>query len=242
MSALEDGFPDTGGLRVVRFFSFLGRMVSALGFGRKALCSLRDDPRSPAPTPSETCGIDVTVSVSTIMFDTVPSPGLERATFRDVMDRLGSTSPGGRDTGGLRLSSPEPELLFPPLSLPLSTACRTASSIRCKCDSSNLWSPPVALSIGVDGALDSSTVSNGVPVPPVLRVEFLRDRPPAASAAVRAVGESTTSSSGDGVKEALLEEVFAWFSDRPFVVLDVPSRDRLDGTEPFRRGGGGIVG
>jgi hypothetical protein len=61
-----------GALRVARFLSFLGRIVSVLGFMR------REPPRSGLPRVERSivaicdCGIELTVSVSTVMFR-VPS-------------------------------------------------------------------------------------------------------------------------------------------------------------------------
>jgi hypothetical protein len=59
-----------GAFRDVFFFSFLGRIVSALCLARR----LPLFPAPPAPTPTATCGIELTVSVSTVMFLAEPSP------------------------------------------------------------------------------------------------------------------------------------------------------------------------
>lgn len=73
------------GFRVCFFFSFFGRIVSVLGFIRTVEGStLPEAPRSPTPTPRATCGTELTVSVSTIIFRTEPSPGFPRALFKDV--------------------------------------------------------------------------------------------------------------------------------------------------------------
>lgn len=78
--------------RVDFFFSFLGRMVSELGFVRRL-------PLEPCAAlgPRTTFGIDVTVSVSTVMVGCEASPDLPLPAslmvleFRDV--RGGGTDP-----------------------------------------------------------------------------------------------------------------------------------------------------
>lgn len=68
-----------GVFRIVRFFSFLGLIVSMLGLIRRLpLVSTRTEPpRSPAPPPRATCGTELTVSVSTVIVWTDASaPGL----------------------------------------------------------------------------------------------------------------------------------------------------------------------
>src|SRR5271154_5917798 len=73
MSAFEDTVPpySEGGFLVVFFLSFLGRIVSALGFNRTLpLEFIRlDAPRSPL-MPMLDCGTELTVSVSTVMLRT----------------------------------------------------------------------------------------------------------------------------------------------------------------------------
>jgi hypothetical protein len=54
------------------FFSFFGRIVSVLPFVRR----LTLDPWTPVPGTSGACGIDVTVSVSTVMLCNDASPVL----------------------------------------------------------------------------------------------------------------------------------------------------------------------
>lgn len=55
--------------------------------------SFRVDPaRSLAPTPSDTCGMELTVSVSTIILRTDESPPFPRVWLSEVKDRFGSIS------------------------------------------------------------------------------------------------------------------------------------------------------
>ena len=72
-------------------------MVSVDGFMRRVPGSARPAlPRSPAPTPKDTCGTEGTVSVSTIILRTDPSAGLPRApALREVVDRFGMIVPAG---------------------------------------------------------------------------------------------------------------------------------------------------
>jgi hypothetical protein len=126
--------------------------------------------------------------------------------LRDVKEGLGRISPVGRVVDVLRLSSLDPELLFPPLSLPLSTACLAVSSILCNNGSS--VGPFLAVSvIGVEGTLASWTVSKVVPVPPVFLVETRRE-PPSPSLELMLVGDKVSSSDG-GVKDILFVEILA---------------------------------
>ena len=106
-----------GALRAVFFLSFLGRMVSELGL-------VRILPLLPAPpTPTATWGIELTVSVSTVMFLVEPSPaGFPLPTPAPVLcdfvvAPLGRGAATGAVEADLILISP-----FPPLSLPLSLA------------------------------------------------------------------------------------------------------------------------
>lgn len=79
------------GFRVVFFFSFLGRMVSELGFVRRL-------PLEPCEAlgPRATFGIDVTVSVSTVIVGCDASPDLplpDNLTVLELRDARG----GGAD-------------------------------------------------------------------------------------------------------------------------------------------------
>ena len=162
-----------GALRAVFFFSFFGRMVSELGLVR--ILPLFP----PAGPPTATCGIELTVSVSTVMFRVDPSPDgfpLPAPAVNDFeVGPLGRTTGGGATEADLILISP-----FPPLSLPLSLARRLgfdlmvmpAYSMGFSC-SVVLEVPFVALSSapssvfpGVFGWLISCTVSS-VELPPL---------------------------------------------------------------------------
>ena len=99
-----------GALRVDFFFSFFGRMVSALGLARR----LPLFPGPPGPVPTATWGMELTVSVSTVMFLTEPSPDGFPLPMADVVYAL--EGPLGRVGADV---FPLPSL-FPPLSLPLS--------------------------------------------------------------------------------------------------------------------------
>ena len=104
-----------GALRAVFFFSFFGRIVSELGLVRML-------PLLPAPAgpPTATCGIELTVSVSTVIFLADPSPEgfpLPAPVNTFVAGPLGRTVVCGAADVDLILISP-----FPPLSLPLSFA------------------------------------------------------------------------------------------------------------------------
>jgi len=100
-----------GCFRVGFFFSFFGRIVSLLGLVRK----LPFVPCVPTPGASATCGIDVTVSVSTVMFCNDISPALPLAPpgLMDALDCLVVR-------GGTLLEPVRRPPLMLPLSLPLS--------------------------------------------------------------------------------------------------------------------------
>jgi hypothetical protein len=106
-----------GALRAVFFFSFFGRMVSELGLAR--ILPLLP----PAGPPTATCGIELTVSVSTVIFLLDPSPDgfpLPTPALKGFdAGPLGRTTGGGATEADLIFISP-----FPPLSLPLSLARR----------------------------------------------------------------------------------------------------------------------
>lgn len=102
-----------GCFRGAFFFSFLGLIVSELGF----VLMLPPDPCTPAPCANATWGIDVTVSVSTVMLCEVVSPDLALVVrgFRvDVLD-CRELSGGGAGAEAHLLSS-----IALPLSLSLS--------------------------------------------------------------------------------------------------------------------------
>jgi hypothetical protein len=97
-----------GCFRDVFFFSFLGRIVSELGFVLRVPMA----PSFKATGANECCGIEVTVSVSTVMCCTDPSEGL--VFLFDMLDCRDGRAGGTLVNAGL---------LFPltlPLSLPLS--------------------------------------------------------------------------------------------------------------------------
>lgn len=99
------------------FFSFFGRIVSELGFVRR----LPLDPCGPVAGASATWGMEVTVSVSTIMLCNEPSPTFPLAPpvgLADALDCLVVRSGGALAAPDLRSA----EML--PLSLPLSFAGR----------------------------------------------------------------------------------------------------------------------
>jgi hypothetical protein len=94
------------------FFSFLGLIVSELGF----VLMLPPDPCTPAPCANATWGIDVTVSVSTVMLCEVlspvfPFPGGFKVEVLDCREVSGA----GAVAEALLLS-----VIMLPLSLPLS--------------------------------------------------------------------------------------------------------------------------
>ncbi len=102
-----------GCFRVGFFFSFFGRIVSVLAFVRR----LAPDPWTPVPGTSGACGIDVTVSVSTVMLCNDKSPVLLLVTpcLIHVLDCL--LVSGGALAAPLRRES-----LTLSVSLPLSPA------------------------------------------------------------------------------------------------------------------------
>jgi hypothetical protein len=71
---LEKGLPmpevTDGVLRAVFSFFFLGLIVSELGLALR----LPLFPAPPVPPPTATCGMELTVSVSTVIFFVDPSP------------------------------------------------------------------------------------------------------------------------------------------------------------------------
>lgn len=157
MSAFDDTVPvliDVG-FRVAFFFSFLGRMVSLLGLRRRLPPSpLPEAPRSPVTAPRATWGTELTVSVSTVMFLTDPSPPDLAALFgfRLVKDLLAKTADGcfvvvmeGAFKWSLSslLASP---LIFPLLSLPLSA-------------------PPVLWDLVGDSSRGCSVIASGLDSP-----------------------------------------------------------------------------
>lgn len=130
MSAFEDTVPALidGCFRVTFFFSFFGLIVSVLGRNRTLppWSALPAGPRSPPPTPNDTCGTELTVSVSTVILLSGGSiDDFVFAKFIPVSDRLGKMADDDRDgASGLSLGPLSTGLtigcLFPPLSLPLS--------------------------------------------------------------------------------------------------------------------------
>lgn len=96
--------PICGCFLLGRFFSFLGRIVSVLGLVLK----VPPVPSFTATGASECCGIEVTVSVSTVMCCTDPSEG-----FDFLVDALDCRD---FNVGG----KPAAVRLLPPLTLPLS--------------------------------------------------------------------------------------------------------------------------
>lgn len=106
--------PDpTFGFLPVFFFSFLGRIVSVLGLARRVLFA----PSFAPVGAKETCGIDVTVSVSTVMCWTEPSEGFALTVLLVLTEAFDcrDASIGGTFVEAVLLS---PWTL--PLSLPLS--------------------------------------------------------------------------------------------------------------------------
>lgn len=113
------------------FRSFLGRIVSVLGFSRTLPASFRrPKERSPAVKPD--CGIDCTVSVSTVIF-CFPSAGrllVEDSGYAGFTFGLlgfcvrcaGAVFDGRRPR--------VPSLLLPVLSFPLSLGCLSVSPFR----------------------------------------------------------------------------------------------------------------
>ena len=97
-------------------FSFLGRIVSELGLVRRLLF----EPCCPRPAVKATCGIEATVSVSTIMLCSDASPALPL-----VVPLLAMLTWRGASIGALVLVMRRPGLALP-LSLPLSFIMRLA--------------------------------------------------------------------------------------------------------------------
>ena len=166
-------------------------MVSLLGLRRRLppVSVLFARFRSTAPPPRATCGIELTVSVSTVMFLTDPSPDALLFGGSCVKDFLVCTVGGFAEFVAAAdfltfPSSPllTSALLFPPLSLPLSTGFNwvsldKASSIGFSSITSGLslsgFFPPVAdliaLPAGVFGKLASLMASKAGPLPLVPR-------------------------------------------------------------------------
>ena len=177
-----------GTLRATLFLSFLGRIVSVLAFKRRLLLVsvLTRLPRSLDPATNVACGMELTVSVSTVMFLTDPSVPLLGALvkgnwvndlFEDTAAGLDELAAMGGFLGSLLVSGLAFVALFPALSLPLSGLDGASfakassigfSSIRCglSCGGALLvWfvrPPGIA---GVDGKLLSCTVSSAGPGP-----------------------------------------------------------------------------
>lgn len=197
-------------------------MVSVLGFSRRLLpfSILPDRPRSPAPPPTATCGIELTVSVSTVMFLTDPSPpALLRGELRCVRDFLGRTVVVRMELlvdAGFRPRLPFvfvfPFLLLP-LSLPLSVLVRmdlvNASSMGFSVIRSGaalfevvmLDESGIIPITGVAGRLLSCTVSSVEPVPltprPGVRIP---ERGVVSSLSISVVlAEISVTTVGDGV-------------------------------------------
>ena len=122
--------------------------------------SFRPEPlRSTAPTPKASCGMELTVSVSTIMFFMDDSPGLPRE-FSVVKDRFEMMSPGlwVLSTRCLSLFC---ALFVPPLSLPLSGADLVGFGVGV---SEPLSAPSGLLVVWDTGVPASCTVSRTEPV------------------------------------------------------------------------------
>jgi hypothetical protein len=106
-----------GVFRAVFFFSFFGLMVSLLGFLRR----LPLEPCCPTFADKATWGIDVTVSVSTVMLCSEPSPVFPLGAPVVLADALDCLVVRG---GGALAAPDRRSSLMLPLSLPLSEACR----------------------------------------------------------------------------------------------------------------------
>ena len=173
MPALSDG-----AFRTTRFFSFFGLIVSVLGLRRRlpAVSVLPVMFRSPAPPPRATCGMVLTVSVSTIMFLADPSCtlALEGSSWvNEFLDFTWTFEGFVADSGFVVVLPPLFPLdsLCPPLSLPLSTLLLlVTSSSRCsltrpESTSFAAFSPMGPRpSAGVEGKLTSWTVSSAGPL------------------------------------------------------------------------------
>lgn len=194
-----------GAFRTAFFFSFsfLGLTVSWLGFKRKLpVVSVRlSGFRSPAPPPRATCGIELTVSVSTLIF--LPDPSVAVLLFVNgswEYDRFGWTPRGFAEFAAVvdfRLSLPSSmplvsPLLCPALSLPLPisdcASLANASSIGfSSIRFGRSFGPPCLACVGfaagiagVEGRLLSCTVSRAEPLPLIprtgVRIPCLSDR------------------------------------------------------------------
>jgi hypothetical protein len=106
MSALEETVPlcREGGFRVDFFLSFFAFIVSELGRGRTLALEfiLLEAPRSPL-TPSTTWGMELTVSVSTVMLLIDSEAGLLLVEARLVNDLLARLEAGGGGAGAVAL-------------------------------------------------------------------------------------------------------------------------------------------
>ncbi len=107
--------------RLAFFFSFFGRIVSELPF----VLRLPLDGCVPGGA-SATCGMDVTVSVSTVIVCTSPSPGLPfpPLSLFDVLDCLDVRG------GGALVAPDRRSALTLPLSLPLSFCVKFALDLK----------------------------------------------------------------------------------------------------------------
>lgn len=161
-----------GGLRVCLFFSFLGRIVSELGFVRK----LPFVPAAPPGGANATWGIETTVSVSTVMLCRPASPFPFALSFVDVLDCL------DRRGGGATLPDRRPAA--PLVSLAASVIVKfgfstrlleaVISSTSCCEDVSEIMlssspSSPSGLPLGDENGLTSSTVSKVDAARPTVR-------------------------------------------------------------------------
>lgn len=109
----------------------------------------------------------------------------------------------GREVDGRRFSSFDSELLFPPLSLPLSTAACCVDSVDL--DGASSSKEPVGFDMGVDGTLDSCTVSSTVPGGPLPLPDGRRELSSASSYVVF-TGDTRPSS---GLTDDLLVDILA---------------------------------
>lgn len=131
MSALDEAVPllMEAAFRLGLFLSFRGRMVSLLGFKRMLPPSSRPtDVLSPAPELSADCGIEATVSVSTVIFRVPPSDCLDFADGRGVYLLLTGTVFGLGALTSLAAFLLHSSLLFPSLSLSPIFVCFSALS------------------------------------------------------------------------------------------------------------------
>jgi len=162
------------------FFSFLGRIVSVLGFWRNVLLVLC----APPPGARATWGMDVTVSVSTVIFCSEISPAFPftKPGFTDELDCLVVR-------GGAAMGPDRRPALTLPLSLPLSFKTIAAAlptrflttelSAASGCDvsemklSSSFSSMDTSVPRGDPRGLTSWTVSKVDAVPPGPRAGVL---------------------------------------------------------------------